>query len=143
MLIRRLPYVRSNVGNDLFDGFDGLFRGLWDDEEFMKTDVKEEEKEFVLDIDLPGYEKENIGLTLENGYLLVSAKKTEETKEEDKKGRYLRRERKYGAVSRSFFVGDGLKEEDIKASFKNGVLQIVFPKETPKKLEEKKVIAIE
>lgn len=143
MLIKRLPYVRSNVGNDLFDGFDGLFRGLWDDDEVMKTDVKEEEKEFVLDIDLPGYEKENICLNLDNGYLLVSAKKTEEVKEEDKKGRYLRRERKFGSVSRSFFVGDGLKEEDIKASFKNGVLQVSFPKEAPKKLEEKKVIAIE
>jgi len=143
MLIRRLPYVRSNVGNDLFDGFDGLFRGLMDDEEVMKTDVKEEEKGFVLDIDLPGYDKENIGITLENGYLLVSAKKIEEVNEEDKKGKYLRRERKCGAVSRTFFVGEGLKEEDIKASFKNGVLQVAFPKEPAKKLEEKKVIAIE
>lgn len=143
MLIRRLPYVRSNIGTDLFDGFDGFFRGLWDDDEVMRTDVKEEEKEFVLDIDLPGYDKENISLSLENGYLLVSAKKTEEVKEEDKKGRYLRRERRCGSVSRSFFVGEVLKEEDIRASFKNGVLQVSFPKEAPKKLEEKKVIAIE
>jgi HSP20 family molecular chaperone IbpA len=142
-MIRRLPYIRSNVGTDLFDGFDSFFRGFWDDEEVMKTDVKEEEKEFVLEIDLPGYEKENIGLSLENGYLIVSAKKTEEIKDEDKKSKYLRRERRFGSVSRSFFVGEGLKEEDFKASFKNGVLQIVFPKETPKKLEEKKIIAIE
>ena len=140
-MFKNLPYFRSNVGTDLFDGFDNFFRGWFDDDTVMRTDVQEKDGNFVLDIELPGYDKENIGLSLDNGYLLVSANKSEE-KEDEKKGRYLRRERRYGAVSRSFFVGD-LNEEDIKACFKNGVLEITFPKEDTKKIETKKNIAIE
>lgn len=140
-MFKNLPYFKSNVGTDLLDGFDNFFRGWFDDEAVMRTDVQEKDGSIVLDIELPGCEKENIGLSVDNGYLLVSAKKCEETADE-KKGRYLHRERRCGSFSRSFFVGD-IKEEDIKASFKNGVLAISFPKEAAKKVESKKVITIE
>lgn len=140
-MFKNLPYFRSNVGTDLFDGFDGFFRNLFDDDAVMRTDIKEKDDGFVISIELAGYDKENISLNLENGYLSVSAKKLEESADE-KKGRYIRRERRLGSVSRSFFIGD-VKEEDIKASFTNGVLEISFPKEGIKKVEAKKNIAIE
>lgn len=140
-MIRNLPYFRGNVGLDLFDGLDSFFKGWTDTDAIMKTDVQEKDGNFVLDIELAGYDKENISLSLDNNYLLVSAQNSQEGTDE-KKGRYLRRERHFGSMSRSFFVGDA-QEEDIKASFKNGVLSISFPKEAAKKIAAKKAIAIE
>ena len=109
----------------------------------MKTDVKEVDGNYVLDIDLPGYAKENVSAQLKDGYLTISAKEEKNNDEKDTNGKYIRRERYTGSVSRSFYVGENLTEEDIHAKFENGILKITLPKEAPKKVEEKKYIAIE
>lgn len=125
-----------------FDLFDDFF----DDEFFprhefiskkernlMKTDIKEKKDKYLLDIDLPGFDKDNISISLENGYLNIKAKvNKEENKDDDEK--FVRRERYYGECSRSFYVGDQIKEEDIHAEFKNGILKIELPK---KQIEDK------
>lgn len=114
-----------------FDLFDSFFK---DDDFFtkkqsnlMKTDVKEKKDKYEIKVDMPGFEKENINLSLNNGYLEISAKMDkEDSKEEEEK--YVRRERFYGECSRSFYVGDEVTEEDINAEFKNGLLKIEIPK---------------
>ena len=109
----------------------------------MKTDVREKEDGYEVDIDLPGFKKEEINLDLNNGYLTVSASKgLNEEEKEEKTGRWIRQERYVGAMQRSFYVGDALTEEDIKASFKDGVLALTVPKKAAK-LPEKKTILIE
>lgn len=109
--------------------------------QLMKTDVKEEENGFTLDIEIPGYNKEDLKLELKEGYLNVSAEKNSENKEE--KGKYIRRERYFGSVSRSFYVGEEITPEDINAKFENGVLAVFVPKkETQPKLPEAKYIQI-
>lgn len=114
-----------------FNGLGGL----------MRTDVKEDEKGYEVHIDLPGFKKEDVTASLKDGYLTVEASRSHES-EEGKK--FLRRERYVGQVSRSFYVGDLLTEEDIKAKFENGVLMLTIPKkEEVPKVEEKRHIAIE
>ncbi|MBR4691781.1 MAG: Hsp20/alpha crystallin family protein [Oscillospiraceae bacterium] len=108
----------------------------------MKTDVKEHEDRYEVDIDLPGFKKEEIQLNLENGYLTVTAAKGLE-KEEEKKGKLIRQERWAGTLQRSFYVGEALEETDIAARFENGVLSLQIPKKEEKKLPEKKTILIE
>ena len=108
----------------------------------MKTDVHETEDHFDVDIDLPGFEKEEIKLELDQGYLTVSASKSLDQDEKDKKGKLIRQERYSGAMQRSFFVGENITEEDIKASFKHGVLNLTIPKKDQPKIPEKKLIAI-
>ena len=108
----------------------------------MKTDVKEKDGNYILEIDVPGYSKEDIKIELENGYLTVTAEKEENKDEEDKKSRYIHKERFYGKCSRSYYAGDNVKEEDIKATFKNGILKIEFPKEKKEEIESKKYIQI-
>lgn len=126
---------------DLFDDFfdDGFFTRK--EKNLMKTDIKETKDKFLLDIDLPGFEKNNIDLSLNNGYLNISAKveKEDESNEEEK---FVRRERFSGECSRSFYVGDNIKEDDIKAEFKNGILKIEIPKKEEKEIETKKQIEI-
>ena len=110
----------------------------------MKTDVKENENGFELAINLPGYDKKNVNAELKDGYLTVTAETNTENEEKDEKGKYIRRERYYGSCKRSFYVGEDVTEEDIKAKFENGVLKIDIPKiEAKPKVEEKKLIAIE
>ena len=99
----------------------------------MKIDVKENEHDFEVFVDLPGFKKENLKLDLTDGYITINANKTLE--EKDKK-KYIRKERFYGSVSRSFYVGDSIKKEDIKAKFDNGVLTLSFPKVEPKEEKE-------
>ena len=107
----------------------------------MKIDVKENEHDFEIFVDLPGFKKENLKLDLTDGYITISANKTLE--EEDKK-KYIRKERFYGSVSRSFYVGDSIKKEDIKAKFDNGVLTLSIPKVEPEEeKEQNNYIAIE
>ena len=107
----------------------------------MKTDVKENEHDFEIFVDLPGFKKEDLKLDLTDGYITISANKTLE--EEDKK-KYIRKERFYGSVSRSFYVGDSIKKEDIKAKFDNGVLTLSIPKVEPKEeKDQNNYIAIE
>ncbi len=110
--------------------------------QIMKTDIKEKKDKYLIDIDLPGYEKEDIKIHIEDGYLNIVAK-TKSENEDKEEGRFLRKERYYGECSRSFFIGDNITEEDIKASFRNGTLRIELPKiEEKKALPEKKYIDI-
>lgn len=115
---------------DLFDDFP--FEGFLPRKEknLMKTDVRETKNGYIVDIDLPGYNKENISLSLNNGYLEVSAKQEKKNDSDDEK--FVRRERFYGECSRSFYVGDDITEEDIEAEFKNGILRIDIPKKDEK-----------
>ena len=108
----------------------------------MKTDLKEKDGKYLLEIDVPGYDKEDIKIELHDGYLTVSAEKNEE--KEDKHAKYLKRERFTGMCSRSYYVGENVTENEIKAKFKNGTLTIEIPKKEEKKeLPEKKYIPIE
>ena len=118
---------------------DDFFRGK-DKMNFqlMKTDIREDEKEYLLEVDLPGYKKEDIKIDVTDGYLTIHAKTTDEINDEEK-GKYVRRERFMGECTRSFYVGDDVKEDEIKASFKNGILKLEVPKINP---EDKKYIEI-
>ena len=109
----------------------------------MKTDVHEHEDCYEVDIDLPGYKKEEITLNLENGYLVIGAAKGLDKDEKTKKGRLIRQERYAGAMQRSFYVGEHITEEDIKAKFEDGVLKLTVPKREAPKVPEKKTILIE
>ena len=109
----------------------------------MKTDIKEFDDKYEVEIDLPGFKKDEISIELENGYLTVSAAKGLDKDEEDKKGKYIRKERYAGAMQRSFYVGENLTQEDIKAKYENGILRLSVPKKEAKPVETKKTIAIE
>mgnify|MGYP000466413243 CR=1 FL=1 len=110
----------------------------------MKTDVKETDSGYEVDIDLPGFKKDEINVQLDNGYLSISAAKGLDKEEKNKEGKYIRKERYAGAMSRSFYVGEGVKQEDIKAKFEDGTLKLEIPKEEAKPaVEQKKYIAIE
>ena len=112
--------------------------------ELMNTDIKETEKGYELAISLPGVKKEDIKAEVKDGYLMITAAANSKTDEKDKTGKYIRRERYSGSMSRSFYVGDGVSQEDIKAKFENGVLTLDVPKKEAKPaVEEKKTIAIE
>ena len=144
----------SIFGESLFDDWmDFPFRGFGTDVEkklygknaarVMKTDLKEHEDGYELSVDLPGFKKDQIQLQLSNGYLTVSAAKGVEEEGKDQKGRLVHQERFSGSMSRSYYVGENLEEEDIKAKFENGVLTLDFPKAEQKKLPERKTIQIE
>ena len=109
----------------------------------MKTDVKETDTGYEVDIDLPGFKKDEINALLDNGYLTISAAKGLDKDEKDKKGKYIRKERYAGAMSRSFYVGEGVTQEDIKAKYEDGILRLSVPKKEAKAVENKKYIAIE
>lgn len=127
-----------DVFGDVFN--DPFFGGH--ENKVMKTDIEEKDDKYLIDIDLPGYEKENIKMSIEEGYLTISAHTTNK-KDEKENGKFVRRERYSGSCSRSFYVGDEIKSEDIKANFKNGILRIEIPKNEEKKLPEKKYIQID
>ncbi len=109
----------------------------------MKTDVRETENGYELDIDLPGFKKDEITAQLKDGYMTISASKGLDKDEKDKEGRYIRRERYAGAMSRSFYVGEGVTEEDIHAKYEDGILKLSVPKKDKKAVEQKKYISIE
>ena len=109
----------------------------------MKTDVHEHEEGYELDIDLPGFKKDDIRLSLENGYLTVNAAKNLDKDKKDIKGKIIRQERYAGSMQRSFYVGDALTETDIKAKFEDGVLKLSIPKKEARKIPEARTIAIE
>ncbi len=143
----------SIFGESLFDDWMGFpFRGFTDDVDrklygkhaarLMRTDLKEHDDGYELAIDLPGFKKEEIDLQLHNGYLTISATKGLEEDGKDKKGRLVHQERYCGSMSRSYYVGQSIREEDVKAKFENGVLTLRFPKETDQ-LPERKTILIE
>ncbi|MFA5449376.1 MAG: Hsp20/alpha crystallin family protein [Clostridia bacterium] len=136
--MKNLSLRKNDWGLGLFDGFDSFFRPWLLEDYQMKTDIKDAGDNYQLEIELPGFDKKDISLLLEDGYLKVAATKEEEKKDD----KYLRKERKFGSVKRTFYVGE-LSEDDVKASYNNGVLSVVFPKEAPPKLEEQKRIPIE
>ena len=109
----------------------------------MKTDVKETDAGYEVDIDLPGFKKDEISAKLENGYLTISAAKGLDKDEQDKNGKYNRKERYAGSMSRSFYVGDGVTQEDIKAKYEDGILRLVVPKKDNKAVEADRYISIE
>lgn len=120
-----------------FDLFDDFFRDPFfnkKENKVMKTDIKENEKSYIINVDLPGYAKENIKLDITDGYLTITAKT--DNKEEEIEEKYIRKERYFGECSRSFYVGEEIKEEDIEATFKNGTLKIELPKLEEKELEK-------
>ena len=109
----------------------------------MKTDVRETDKGYELDVDLPGFKKDEVQVQLKDGYLTISAAKGLDKDEQDKKGNYIRRERYAGSSSRSFYVGNGVKNEDVHAKFENGVLRLSLPKKAAEEIEADKYISIE
>ena len=109
----------------------------------MKTDIKEHDDGYELVVDLPGFNKEDIKMNIEDGYLVINAKTSNEEDNTDKNGKYVRKERYYGECSRSFYIGDNITEEDIKANYKNGTLNVEIPKkEELEKIKDKKYIEI-
>ena len=145
-----LPTVFGENLLDVFDDFDrDFFRGFSRPEHvlygknasrMMKTDVKETDEGYEVDVDLPGFTKDEIKLELNNGYLTIS---TEKSLNKENKGKMLRQERYVGTMQRSFYVGGSITEEDIKAKYENGVLSLVIPKKEARKVPEKKQILIE
>ena len=109
----------------------------------MKTDVRETDNSYELDIDLPGFKKDELQLRLQDGYLTVSAAKGLDKDKKDKEGHYIRRERYAGQCSRSFYVGENITEEDVHAKYEDGILRLSIPKKDAPKLPERRVIAIE
>jgi HSP20 family molecular chaperone IbpA len=149
---------------DDFDLFDDAFRGPWfDNRDFknmekklygrkagniMSTDIKETEDGYEMVVDLPGFKKEDVTVELENGYLTITAAKGLEKNESDseeakKEGKYIRKERYSGEMKRSFYVGEDLKQEDIRAKFQHGLLALDIPKKDSPKVAANKYIAIE
>ena len=158
--------LMPSIFHDDFDLFDRFYQNPWlgfDDREFknmekklyghraknvMNTDIKESENGYEMEIDLPGFSKDEVTVELNEGYLTISASKglnkdEAENEKEAKKGNYIRRERYTGACQRSFYIGEGITQEDIKASFKHGILKLDIPKKDAKQVEAKKYIAIE
>ena len=139
----------ENLFDDFFNGFD--MAPMWNGrnplygkraKNLMKTDVRETENSYELDVDLPGIKKDEVKVALQDGYLTISAAKGLDKDEEDQKGRYIRQERYAGACSRSFYVGD-VKPEEVAAKYAHGVLKISLPKASQKELPASNAITIE
>ena len=109
----------------------------------MKTDVRETDSGYEVDIDLPGFKKDEINIQLDNGYLSISAAKGLDKDEQDKEGKYIRKERYAGSMSRSFYVGNAITQDDIKAKYECGILRLSVPKKAAEEIESAKRIAIE
>ena len=109
----------------------------------MKTDVRETDSTYELDVDLPGFKKDEIQLKLEDGYLTISAAKGVDKDQQDDQGRYIRRERYAGQCSRSFYVGEGVEARDVSARFEDGILRLSLPKAAPQQLPKSTAIAIQ
>lgn len=147
--------------DDFFDDFDEFFRmpAVFDRDmnkaqkklygrhsaNMMKTDVQEHEDHYEVDVDLPGFKKEDMSVQLKDGYLTISASKNlNKDKEDQKTGKYIRQERYSGTMSRSFYVGEAITQEDIKAKYESGVLRLTIPKKEPvEQVDKNNYIAIE
>ena len=143
----------SIFGENLFDDFfdDDFMRSMWSRrnplygkhaKNLMKTDVRETDTTYEVDIDLPGFKKDEIDVDLKDGYLTISAAKGLDKDEKDKKGKYIRQERYAGALRRSFYVGD-IESKDVSAKYEDGILKISLPKEAKKQRPKTTTIAIE
>ena len=134
----------NNFVDDVFDDmfpFAGSYTTA--NYDLMKTDVKDVGDHYELEMEMPGVEKENIKAELKDGYLTVTAQQNTNKDEKDKEGNYIRRERYAGTLSRSFYVGDAVSEEDIHAKYEDGILKLSVPKKAPKAVEKNGYIAIE
>ena len=138
--MRDFPFFDENAGNKIEKKLYGRHA-----KNMMKTDIKEQEDGYELEMDLPGFTKDEITAELKDGYLTISASKGLDKDEQEKEtGKYIRRERYAGACQRSFYVGENITEQDIKAEFKHGILKLFAPKkEAQPKVENKKYVAIE
>ena len=144
--------MNDSIFSDLFDdpffnGLHGLHHVATDSgttvTNLMNTDVRETNGGYDVDIDLPGFTKDDIKVELNNGYLTVSAQRDQNKDEQDKNGKWLRRERYAGTCSRSFYVGDDVKESDIHAKYQDGTIRLQLPKTNPQQVEKKHTISIE
>lgn len=135
----------ENLFDDFMDGFPfGSLRNTSSFNSLMKTDIRDMDQSYELDIDMPGFKKEDIKAELKDGYLTIQAQTSRDNDEKDEKGRYIRRERYSGSCQRSFYVGKDVAQEDIKARFENGILKLTIPKkEALPKVEENRYIAID
>ena len=134
--------LKKGFMDNVFD--DDFFMDFKNEKAIGKTDIKELKDNYLLEIELPGFAKEDIKAEVNNGYLVITAEHNNNKEEKDEEGRYIRKERYSGQCMRSFYVGSELKEEDIKAKFENGILKLEVPKkEFEKKIEQKKYIQIE
>ena len=132
-----------NLIDDMFN--DPFFTTSYDrtSTQIMKTDIHEKDGNYMIAMELPGYAKEDIKADLKDGYLTITANKNETKEEKDAKGKCIHKERYTGTCNRSFYVGDEISQEDIKAAFKDGVLHLTFPKEIQRQEEQPKLITIE
>lgn len=137
-LIPRNYDLFADVFDDMFNS--SLTRGV---SSIMKTDIHEKDGNYVVDVELPGYKKEDISIDLKNGYLSISAKHETNETEKNEKGYVIHEERSFGSCSRSYYVGEYVKPEDIKAKFDNGILTLVIPNTDKKQVEASKPIMIE
>lgn len=145
--------VPAVFGEDLFDqwmegalsGFADMNRQLYGKhaKNMMKTDVKETDGGYQVAVEMPGFDKSEISVELDKGYLTITASKGLDKDEQDENGKYIRRERYAGAMQRSFYVGESVQQEDIKAKYENGVLMLEVPKEDAQRIQQNKYIAIE
>ena len=134
-------YLQTRT-DDLFDAldpFNDFFRPIFYDEKFdsMRTDTRESDQNYELDIELPGFDKSEISVSLENGYLTVGAKKEERVRG-DKNAKYLRKECRM-SCRRSYYVGEDVEQQNVKAKYENGILSLTVPKVAPKKLEARTI----
>ncbi|MDR2045311.1 MAG: Hsp20/alpha crystallin family protein [Clostridium sp.] len=144
MMLTRRNHNNYNLWDEFFN--DPFFRNPFSNEKssFMQTDILEKEDQYQLNIELPGFRKEDIHAELKDGYLTILAERNENKEDKDEKGNYIRRERFSGSCKRSFYVGEQIRQEDIGANFKDGILALSVPKAQPKSIEEKaKYIPIE
>ena len=138
---------RENLWNDLMDfsfpELDGKMYGKRG-EHIMRTDVKEHDDKYEVDIELPGFKKEDVKAELKDGYLTITALKEVNNEQKNENGKYVRRERYTGNMSRSFYVGDKVTQEEIRAKFEDGILKLQIPKKDPKKqVQDKHYVTIE
>lgn len=135
----------SIFGENLLDNWFDDDWNSWDysNTSLMNTDIKENDNDYELTMNLPGVKKEDVTAELKDGYLTIHATSNQNKDEKDEDGKYIRRERYSGSCNRSFYVGDAVTEEDIKANFENGTLKMVIPKKEAKAVPEKKFISIE
>ena len=138
--MRYMP-KQYDLFNDMFDDF--FPKGTVYTDSIMKTDVYEKDGYYNLDIELPGYSKEDVTMEIMDGYLNIKASHNVSNEEKDAKGNLIRSERRFGSCSRSFYVGENIKAEDVKAKFDNGILNIVMPSKEQKSIETKQTVSIE
>lgn len=138
--MKYMPKRYDLFNTDLFDSFFGT---SFKNDSLMRTDVYEKDGYYHFDMELPGYTKEDVTMDLVDGYLVIKANHNMNNEEKDNKGNLIRSERYSGSCSRSFYVGDNIKAEDVKAKFENGILNIICPSKEQKSIETAQRVSIE